>query len=234
MRDLHVLKFRLRRADKTARPTFFFHIPKCAGTSVWDSLLDVYGTRHVFLVNSKRKRKKLAAMHPDARRSYGAIGGHGPLSFFRDLLGDMERHYKIVTLRDPVERAISEYNYICARPKHPLYSRLAGMSFEDYARDERGSNRQVLLLTGRRDDVKTAIYLVQNFFDDWAFIDGVDALIDRIYRVTGTKPRPTQHKNESGQGLKRTDIDPATLRLLEEQNQYDTALVEALKRMRPQ
>ena len=28
------LAFRFRRAGKDAKPTFFFHIPKCAGTTV--------------------------------------------------------------------------------------------------------------------------------------------------------------------------------------------------------
>ena len=234
MRLLQLLRFRRGQADASARPTFFFHIPKCAGTSVWDTLFDIYGTRHVFLVNSKRKRERLANMGLDARLSYGAIGGHGPLPLFRDLLGEMDRHYKIVTLRDPVDRAVSEYNFIRARPTHPRNAALAGLSFEDFAKTPLASNQQVKLLTGKRHDVVSAVEIVQAFFDDWALSGEIGALTNRLYQVTGTTPRPAQHKNAGRSGLRRADVAPTTLRLLEEQNRSDLALIEALKRTRAQ
>jgi len=229
---LRWLAFRQRRADRDAKRTFFFHIPKCAGTSVWASLYDIYGTRHVCLVNSERRRRSFAAMSQAARRSYSAVGGHAPLGFFREHLGDAADYHKIVTLRDPIERAISEYNYIRAQAAHPRNREVASLSLNEFAARSLRPNRQVTLLTGNGDDVEGAFDVVTRFFDDWAFSDGVGALVQRLYQTTGTAPRSAVHKNKGVSGPSRADLDPSTLRLLEDRNRNDLALIEALRNLR--
>jgi len=223
------LTFRFRRAGPDAKPTFFFHIPKCAGTSIWASIYDIYGTRHVYLVNSQRRRKKLAAA-PDAARAYSAVGGHARLGFFREHLGTMARYHKIVTLRDPIDRAISEYNFIRAQSTHPRNAQVAALSLETFARERLSWNPQVRLLTGRGDDVEGAIDIVTRFFDDWSFSDDVGALVERLYVVTGVEPRDAVHKNKGLSGPHREDLDRRTLRRLEARNRHDLALIEALRR----
>ena len=230
---LHWLAFRFRRAGKDAKPTFFFHIPKCAGTSVWASLYDIYGTRHVYLANNRRRRDKLATLPPAARNAYSAVGGHAPLSYFRDLLGDMARYHKIVTLRDPIDRAISEYNYIRAQRAHPRNAELSKQTLKEFAALSLRPDRQVTLLTGRGDDVEGAIETMTQFFDDWSFSDGVDGLVERLYAVTGTAPRGAVHKNK-GAGPGRVGLDNETLQLLRERNRNDLALIEALRNLQDQ
>ncbi len=227
------LAFRFRRAGKDAPPTFFLHIPKCAGSSVWASLYDIYGTRHIYHANSRRRRERFAGMPRDARLAYSAVGGHAPLKFFREHVGDMGRYHKIVTLRDPVDRAISEYNYIRAQASHPRNKELLSQSLRTFAESLR-PDRQVTLLTGRGDDVEGAVEIVTQFFDDWAFSDGVDNLVRRLYRVTGVEPRPAMHKNKGASGPRRPDLDVATIRLLQDRNRNDLALIAALKDRRPQ
>jgi sulfotransferase famil protein len=227
------LAFRFRRAGKDAPPTFFLHIPKCAGSSVWASLYDIYGTRHIYHANSRRRRERFAGMPRDARLAYSAVGGHAPLKFFREHVGDMGRYHKIVTLRDPVDRAISEYNYIRAQASHPRNKELLSQSLREFAESLR-PDRQVTLLTGRGDDVEGAVEIVTRFFDDWAFSDGVGDLVQRLYRVTGVEPRPTAHKNKGASGPRRADLDAATLRLLEDRNRSDLALIAALTKRRAQ
>ena len=231
---LKALKFPFRRAPKDAPPTFFFHIPKCAGTSVWETLFHVYGARNVFIVNSARSRQVLAAMPPERCRSYGAVGGHWPLRNFRDLLGEMTAYYKIITLRDPIDRAISEYNYVRAQTSHPRNAMVSQQSLEMFAAETLAPDRQVKLLAGRGDDVEGAFDIVTRFFDDWSFSNGVDALIQRLYAVTGVEPCTSQHKNKGAPGLSRAALEPATLRLLEARNKYDLALIEALRSSRAQ
>lgn len=228
------LTFRFGRASKNAPPTFFFHIPKCAGSSVWASLYDIYGTRHVYHANSRRRREKFEGLPRDARLAYSAVGGHAPLSYFREHLGDMGRYHKIVTLRDPIDRAISEYNYIRAQASHPRNKELSPQDFREYAEESLRPDRQVTLLTGRGEDVEGAVEIVTRFFDDWAFSDGVGDLVLRLYRVTGVEPRPAAHKNKGAIGPRRADLDAATLRLLQERNRNDLALIAALKERRDQ
>ena len=230
---LRWLAFRFRRAGKDAPPTFFFHIPKCAGSSVWASLYDIYGTRHIYHANSRRRRERFADMPREARLAYLAVGGHAPLEFFREHLGDMGRYHKIVTLRDPVDRAISEYNYIRAQAAHPRNKEVSLQSLTKFAESLR-PDRQVTLLTGRGDDVEGAVEIVTRFFDDWAFSDGVGDLVQRLYRVTGVEPRPAMHKNKGASGPRRADLDAATLRLLQDRNHNDLALIAALKECPPQ
>ena len=98
---------------------------------MWEVIWDIYGTRDVFLAKSKKHHARLEAMPLEKRLSYSAIGGHGSLRFFRKMLGDMERYHKIVTLRDPIDRMISEYNYIRTRPQHPQHKVVAAGDFED-------------------------------------------------------------------------------------------------------
>ena len=231
---LQALKFPLRRAPKDAPPTFFFHIPKCAGTSVWETLYHVYGARNVFIVNSARRRTQFVAMPLETRLAYSAVGGHGPLGYFHEHLGDMGRYHKIVTLRDPIDRSLSEYNYIRAQRAHPRHGEVAAQSLEEFATMTLRPDRQVTLLTGRHDDAEGAIEVVQSFFDDWALSDDVGALTNRLYQAIGTTPRPPQRKNVGNSGLRRADVAPPTLRLLEEQNRFDLALIEALKTARGQ
>lgn len=223
------LAFRFRRASKDASPTFFFHIPKCAGSSVWASLYDIYGTRHIYHANSRRRRERFAGMPRDARLAYSAVGGHAPLKFFREHVGDMGRYHKIVTLRDPVDRTISEYNYIRAQASHPRNKEVSLQNLTKFAASLR-PDRQVTLLTGRGDDVAGAVEIVTRFFDDWAFSDGVGDLVQRLYRVTGLEPRPAAHKNKGAPGTRRADLDAPTLRLLQDRNRNDLALIDALRR----
>jgi Sulfotransferase family len=225
------LAFRFRRAAKDAKPTFFFHIPKCAGTSVWASLYDIYGTRHVYLVNSRRRREKFASLPPEGRAAYSAVGGHAPLSYFREALGDMARYHKIVTLRDPVDRAISEYNYIRAQSAHPRHAEVAAQSLKEFAANGHRPDRHVTLLTGRGDDVEGAVEIVTKFFDDWSFSDGVDGLVERLYAAADTSPRSAMHKNK---GPRRAALDEETLHLLQERNRNDLALIAALKSLKTQ
>jgi hypothetical protein len=222
------LAFRFRRAGKDAKPTFFFHIPKCAGTSVWASLYDIYGTRHVYLANNWRRREKLAALPPAARNDYSAVGGHGPLSYFRELLGDMVRYHKIVTLRDPIDRAISEFNYIRMQSAHPRHAEVSQQSLAEFAASSLRPNRQVTLLTGRGGDVDGAVEIVTQFFDDWSFSDDVNGLVERLYVAAGVEPRGAMHKNK-GTGPRRVELDDDTLQLLRENNLADLALIEALR-----
>jgi hypothetical protein len=87
----------------------YIHIPKAAGTSHREYLTRVYGKKSIFWygLNSESEifNKKEVAKAP-------VVGGHRPLGFY-------PAAYKALytsIIRDPVERAVSFFNYRTAKP----------------------------------------------------------------------------------------------------------------------
>jgi len=217
-----------RRVDSGVRPTFFFHIPKCAGSSLWESIFDIYGFFNVYVVSTEREQAKLRAMPPSRRRSYSALGGHGFLNNYQKML-DLSGHHKIALFRDPLDRLISEYDFIRRKKGHFLHDRVSRQSFPEFV-SAGWRNTQVHLLTGSEDDLDGAIELVKDFFDDWAIIDDLPALTARLYRMAGRTPRPNEHKNKASDGgYGRIQRSPQLLSLMEEHQGYDLKLFDYLR-----
>lgn len=217
-----------RRVDSGVGPTFFFHIPKCAGSSIWESIFDIYGFFNVYVVSTEREQAKLRAMCPSRRRSYSALGGHGFLNDYQKLL-DLSGHHKIALFRDPLDRLISEYNFIRRKKGHFLYDRVSRQSFPEFV-SAGWRNTQVHLLTGSEDDLDGAIELVNDFFDDWAIIDDLPALTARLYHMAGRTPRPTKHKNRADEGsCGGIERSPELLNLMEECQGHDLKLLDYLR-----
>jgi hypothetical protein len=217
-----------RKPDRGMRPTFFFHIPKCAGSSIWDSIFDIYGFFHVYVVSTEREQRRLSTMTPARRRSYSALGGHGYLPQYQKLL-DLNGYYKIVLFRDPLDRLISEYNFIRRKKGHFLYDRVSRQSFPEFV-SAGWRNTQVHLLTGSEDDLDGAIELVDSFFDDWAFMEDLPALTARLYSMAGRTPRPAKHKNRARlNGTGRIERSPELLELMAEHQGKDLQFFEYLK-----
>jgi Sulfotransferase family len=118
------------KAGAGDRILFFLHIPKCAGTSLIDTLSKV--GRQSYLVISKSPTSKLAALNELKRqlswrwwnrRKIRLVMGH-------DVFCGMDQAFQrpafyFSFLRDPVERYISHYRYLvdCAEnARHPLHS----------------------------------------------------------------------------------------------------------------
>jgi len=105
----------------TQKKIFFFHIPKCAGTSIWYYIRKIHGKRSVLQLRVKDDVVAFQETTPMQLRRYSAIGGHHWLSTYRDKLGDLDEYFKITTLRDPIDRLISSYNYILTSRRHHQY-----------------------------------------------------------------------------------------------------------------
>jgi hypothetical protein len=221
-----------RRTDSTLPPTFFFHIPKCAGSSIWESIFDIYGYFNVFIVSSEREQRRFAQMSKSRLRSYLAIGGHGFLHDYRTPLGDLTGYRKIVVFRDPTDRLISEYNFIRRTKNHFLFERVSKQSFSEFV-SSGWRNTQTHILTGKEDDLDGAIDLVNNFFDDWALMDDIEELVERLYISCGKKPRSIMHKNNAAPVEHRSFSRSSDIVQLMEQCQGgDLRLFDYLKSLR--
>jgi len=199
---------------------------------MWESILDIYGYFNVFIVSTHREQRQLAGMSKSRLRSYLAIGGHGFLQEYRTLLGDLSDYRKIAVFRDPTDRLISEYNFIRRTKKHFLFDRVSRQSFPEFV-SSGWRNTQTHILTGREDDLEGAIDLINNFFDDWALMDDLERLIERLYLSCGKKPRPIQHKNKSA-AVERRSISRSSdiVQLMEEYQGGDLRLFDYLQSLR--
>ncbi|MEZ5571596.1 MAG: sulfotransferase family 2 domain-containing protein [Halioglobus sp.] len=87
----------------------YLHIPKAAGTSHRQYLAQVYGEDAIFWYGLNSDAGKF---NPKELASAPVVGGHRPLEFFPKSFPAI---YTSI-LRDPVERAVSFFNYCAAPP----------------------------------------------------------------------------------------------------------------------
>lgn len=206
---------------------FFFHIPKCAGMSVWHALWDIYGFENVFQVGIKAQREEFEAMTTAQRSSYGAIGGHGFLSRLTDAAGDLSGYYKFVTFRNPVDRIVSEYHFIRGLPEHFKYEIVSKIPLEEFAKQGDVMNMQTRLMCDEADP-EMALAELDRFFDDWCLMEDLDNLIARLYARVGTEPRPARHENK-GNGAGRKTEDSAVIKEIERLNGADMEFYKSLR-----
>jgi hypothetical protein len=94
----------------------FVHVPKCGGTSVLHAIRETHPEPHSLELNGDHFVEKRTILEHVADRLPTArvVFGH---RVFAALVRSMPQPARMVTvLRDPVDRAISHYNYILTRP----------------------------------------------------------------------------------------------------------------------
>jgi len=201
---------------------FFYHIPKCAGMSIWHYLWDIYGSKNVLQVGIKKDVEKFQNTSRANLERYSAIGGHHWLSTYREKLDDLDGYFKITTLRDPIDRIISSYNFIKNFEIHAKHEEVKKTAFEDFAISEM-PNMQTRLLTGTTDYQK-AIELLDGWFDYYAASDQVNHLLRVLSEHLEVPFKQDRHENISKKEIGKDTIDPAFLRQIEERHQADIDL----------
>lgn len=103
--------------DPNTRGSWLFvHVPKCGGTSVLRSIREAYPEPLGLELNGDQfvEKRAILARIADRLPTARVVFGH---RVFAGLARSMPRPARMVTvLRDPVDRAISHYNYILTRP----------------------------------------------------------------------------------------------------------------------
>lgn len=95
------------------------HIPKSAGTSVGQVLRARFGDRLLVGPTQEMRQTLEDLSTEEADRRYDAVSGH--------VNWGVHRHFSrqflyFSTIRDPIERICSYFNFIHRRPVHPLHS----------------------------------------------------------------------------------------------------------------
>ena len=204
--------------------TFFLHIPRCAGTSVWMALRDIYGFRGVIQVATPVQGDKFEVMRRKKLVAFGAVGGHGPMHLYRETMGeDLASRYKITAFRDPVQRLVSAYHYVRNSPNHHQHSTVCRLSLIEFAALE-GSNLQTRHLIGNRMksrfDVDAALEALEEF-DDWCVIGDINRLICRLYEHHGLPAKPALRANIGTKAGRVFEVDTNSLDFIMEHNAVD-------------
>jgi len=101
--------------------TFFLHIPKTAGTSVVACLRARARGRWRVRMNGAEEAGLLETIPRERWAGVGLVEGHLPWEVVDLVAGLVPRPVRIVTmLRDPIERVLSFYSYVCATEGHHL------------------------------------------------------------------------------------------------------------------
>lgn len=112
----------------------FVHIPKTAGGTITRIIEQNYPREAIYRIEGDNRAsiERLLALDDARRHRLRCVVGHAPVG--------LEPHLRqpsacFTLLRDPVERIISMYHYICRRPTHYLYKAVAGrkLSLEAFA-----------------------------------------------------------------------------------------------------
>jgi hypothetical protein len=224
MRKLGYVKPLGAHADEVPR-VFFFHLPKCAGTSVWGLLKQSLGADAVLQVSSPTLAQQFTAMDPGERDRYRAIGGHFALNAYRDRL-DLSRYLSVTTFREPVERLASEYRYATSNPNHSHHRATAQLTFREFI--ERNTNPIAMLLCGRA-DAEAAANLVREVFDDWAFVDDLSRLVDTLCQHLGQPPRRLLHLNRGPTKSEAVSVNEDDRALIHRLHEADIELHRILR-----
>ena len=131
----------------------FVHLPKTGGSTFKNVLIRQYDADEIFFIKGAEVPQSIRAFEdlPKANRiKFKFIMGHISVGFHNYLPQPCEY---ITLLRDPVERAISDYYYVLSNPLHHCYSAVVSknMSLEDYVRSgisKETDNLQTRLLSG--------------------------------------------------------------------------------------
>jgi hypothetical protein len=168
----------------------FLHIPKTAGTSlnrVFDRMF-----RALVLFTNPGELAGLVRADPAFFHRYLLLTGHIDVRNPAAEAGVRDNVF-LAVFRDPVQRAVSLYDYIRATPDHPLHAELRGLSLLDAVRGSQGFRRvsvnaqlRVVFGGGTMRHVREALQARSYVLGR---SDALEDFVDAVARYTGF-PRP--------------------------------------------
>ncbi len=205
------------------------HIPKTAGTSFRSNLVNVYGKKAVArfdILKGKiwldEKEFKGDILPSNIR----VIHGHFVYAELTEMLNIKSDVKKITWLREPVERVVSNYFYLCDMMKYYMQEDknhidvLSKMqrTLEEYAADPVNRNRMSRFLSG----------ILLNEFDFVGQIEHFNTHLQQLATKLNWK-QPTQvvYKNSTSVSSERSELSEELKQRIAEWNKEDVQLYEA-------
>jgi hypothetical protein len=218
------------RTDEPKQPLLcVVHIPKTAGSAIRETLISILGWDKVYWISHKRPFEHWTNSNGDEFNNYAVVGGHCSTKTF-----DKIKRPKIfmAVVRDPVQRAVSLFNYITygPDPNHGLRNELSGLSLVEaiqasatFRRDI--ENRQCALIGGQ----PMFSEALRSLCDSQWFIDrheAVNQLFVRVCERFGWPAQPMVSDNVGREGYADAYLsDKKAITILKHLNEQDNLLV---------
>ena len=170
-------------------PLFFFcHVPKAGGTTLIQACYKAFGFTNCLKVwpGGDVDPSSFQNLTSDAFKNQNAVLGHLHTSTFctnpyvKEKFGN-NRVILFSSVRDPLDRLVSEYNFIRNLPSHPIHTRLLNESLDQYI-NSAGVNVHYrhlrLKANSTADEIVSSfsLYKIQNS------LDGLKNIIENTYR----------------------------------------------------
>jgi hypothetical protein len=190
---------------------------------------DLFGAAHVHDLR-EADAAGLSELDQAASNSIWVVAGHFPFGS-QDKYLNRQKIY-IATIRDPLQRFLSHYEYIIDRPDHPAYVYIQDKSPEQVIRLY-VAKRHPLFVNDMSRTLGISSYgdIVRRLERDYAVVmplDRVDDLIERLHAVFGSTSAGGFRLNASSRSP--IEVDAKTARMFLKRNKLDTAAWEYAKR----
>lgn len=203
-----------RALNKEREALVFTHIPKTAGTSLHEAIGAALDGNYAILTP--------ATLSEIEFKTIGGVGGHQP--FLATPLSKTKRQLVHMTiLRDPVDRMISFYKHVQARPNHLLsrtYPQLNDknlLEFVEFLSEENYrdvQNLQCHMISGANSEAsfEKASRNLRNHFSLFGTVENMDLYLYRMAILLGVDKIDMPFKNKSRP--KALDLEYAEQRAL--------------------
>ena len=121
----------------------FIHLPKTGGTTLNHIIFGKFPRKKVFHIWDPLHRETFLQMSDKKRNEFDCITGHVP-ACIHNFISRPCRY--IILLREPLERAISDYYFILRYAQHPQYEKYnrEKVTLEEHLRENRGSTPDII------------------------------------------------------------------------------------------
>jgi hypothetical protein len=225
---------------------FFCHIPKTGGQTLFPAFLQAFGVDRVLKVwdpqfGADCLPDDFASLSEKQLSKYRAIFGHLTVRQFlanpamREKF-DCEQVQILTTVREPVERFISLYNYMLRNEAHPGHKQILSIDPVDFLKSQH-ANQQFEYLkhssSSRIDDVFSRSTPFPMEFSITAITEYFSLTYNITLESLQIKNRSTDFPSRLG-FLAESLVDPETIASIREANYYDSELYGlCIKRYQP-
>ena len=246
-KELESLKLQNNQSEESHQEetVIFVHIPKTAGTTMWNILREQYDPKTIYKCDDFIILRdfqyyvafvhKLWAISIEQRKQLNVIGGHIPFGFHKFLCRP-SAYFTI--LRDPIERVVSDYYHLLRSSEHIFYREVTSknMSLSDYVRsgiNQTLDNGQCRLLSGvlnagygqcTTEILDVAKANLREQFRVVGLAERFDETLILLKRAFGWRAPYYNAVNVAENKPRTYEIPADTLKVLEEYNELDLEL----------
>lgn len=219
------------------RCVIFLHLPKTAGTTIAEVMRRQYRPEEfLLLANARTAHEDFDRLDPATRARLRGIRGH---VFFGIHEGLTQPWTYVTLLRQPVERVLSLYGYVWTEPRHPLHARVReeDVGLERFVAGDlskeaiNGQTRRIAGIRGPVDDrvLATARGHLRRHFSVVGLTERFDQSLLLLQRTLGWRRPYYAALNVTRERLRRADVPPRVLALIEERNAFDLELYDVAR-----